>query len=54
MLCIIVAIADDLFIRNAITEYYLPELRASDEWNEFLAFSQARNFVNGVTFTETE
>ena len=54
ILLIVVAIADDLFIRNVIAEYYLPELKSSEEWNEFLAFSQARNFVNGVTFTKTE
>ncbi len=54
MLVIVVAIADGVFIRNAIAEYYPLELTASDEFNEILAFSQVRNFVNGVIFTETE
>ena len=54
MLFIIVAIADGLFIRNAIAEYYPLELTTSDEFKEILAFSQVKNFVNGVIFTETE
>ena len=54
ILFIVVAIADGLFIRNAIAEYYSVELTASNDFNEILAFSRVRNFVNRVIFTETD
>ena len=53
-LFVAISIGDGLFIRQAIFEYYPVELSTSEDFNEIIAFSQVKNYVNGVIFQDTE